>query len=419
MTDASDTSPTTETDRRRLGQLVLIVAVAIALAIATGSFPTLVVIAAIVLMIMLHELGHFLVAKASGMKVTEYFLGFGPRLWAVRKGETEYGVKALPLGGYVRIVGMNNLETVDPADEDRSYRAQSFPKRLAVVLAGSAMHFLIAFFLLVIVWSAVGIPNYSEAPAPIIGSISKIKGGASPAQAGGLRVGDRIVALDQQALVDWEKVRDYIRAHPGQPILFSVERGGRQVDLTVTPADINPEGEKAGFIGVSPRVPRERVGIPAAFSRSAHSFGDDVVLTVKGLASFFSPGQLKDYSSQLMRSQPPKGVQPQNDIRFMSPVDLVRVSGQAAESGVLAVLVFLIGLNIGVGVFNLVPLLPLDGGHAAIAVYERIRSRRGRPYRADVAKLLPVTFAVVGVLVVIVVSSLWLSFTNPMSNPFQ
>src|SRR5712691_6947752 len=120
--DVTDSSPTTETDRRRLGQLVLIVAVAIALAIATGSFPTLVVVAAIVLMIMLHELGHFLVAKASGMKVTEYFLGFGPRLWAVRKGETEYGVKALPLGGYVRIVGMNNLETVDPADEDRSYR---------------------------------------------------------------------------------------------------------------------------------------------------------------------------------------------------------------------------------------------------------------------------------------------------------
>jgi membrane-associated protease RseP (regulator of RpoE activity) len=401
-----------------LGQLVLIIAVAVALAMATGSFPTLVVVAAIVLMIMLHELGHFLVAKASGMKVTEYFLGFGPRLWAVRKGETEYGVKALPLGGYVRIVGMNNLETVDPADEARSYRAQSFPKRLAVVLAGSAMHFLIAFFLLVVVWSAIGIPNYDK-PEPVVGSISKIKGGPSPAQAGGLRVGDRVVAVDHQPIVEWEKLHDYIRAHPGTPMLFSVNRHGRQVDLTIVPADINPKGEKVGFIGMSAAVPRERVAIPTAFSRSAHSFGDDVVLTVKGLASFFSPGQLKNYSSQLMRSQPPKGAQNPNDVRFLSPVDLVTLSGQAAESGVFAVLVFLIGLNIGVGVFNMVPLLPLDGGHAAIAVYERIRSRRGRPYRADVAKLLPVTFAVVGVLVVIVVSSLWLSFTNPMANPFQ
>src|SRR5205809_3836791 len=117
-------------------------------------------VVAILVTILIHEAAHFGFAKAFGIKVQEFFVGFGPRLWAVRKGETEYGVKALPLGGYVRIVGMNNLETVDPADEDRSYRAQSFPKRLAVVLAGSAMHFLIAFFLLVIVWSAVGIPNY-------------------------------------------------------------------------------------------------------------------------------------------------------------------------------------------------------------------------------------------------------------------
>jgi len=412
------TTTQTEFDRRRLGQLVLIVAVAVALALATGAFPTLVVVAAIVLMIMLHELGHFLVAKAAGMKVTEYFLGFGPRLWAIRKGETDYGVKALPLGGYVRIVGMNNLETVDPADEPRAYRSQSFPKRLAVVLAGSTMHFLIALFLLVVVWTTVGVPNYDR-PDTAIAVISKIKGGPSPAQAGGLHVGDRVVAVDHQPLVDWLKLREYIRSHPGQPVLFSVERDGRQVDLTITPANINPEGEKAGFIGVEPHYPRERVGLPAALSRSAHGFGDDVVLTVKGLASFFSPGELKNYGNRLLGTSPKASKSPADDVRILTPVDLVRISGQAADSGILAVLVFLIGLNIGVGVFNLVPLLPLDGGHAAVAVYERIRSRRGRPYRADVAKLMPLTFAVVGVLIVIVVSSLWLSITNPMSNPFQ
>jgi len=230
-------------------------------------------------------------------------------------------------------------------------------------------------------------------------------------------VGDRVVALDHQALVDWEKVRDYIRAHPGEAILFSVERGGRQVDLTVTPANINPEGEKAGFIGVSPRVPRERVGIPAAFSRAATDFGRDMKLTVNGLASFFSPHRLKNYGGQLMGTQ--RSSTRDDSVRLLTPVDLVRVSGQAAESGILAVVLLLIGLNIGVGIFNLIPLLPLDGGHAAIAVYERIRSRRGRQYRADVAKLLPLTFAVVGVLIVFLVSSLWLSITNPMANPFQ
>ena len=129
-------------------KLLVFVAAGLVLAIVFDALPVLVVVLALVAMIMLHELGHFATAKWSGMKVTEYFLGFGPRLWSFRRGETEYGVKAIPAGGYVRIVGMTMLEEVDPSDEARSYRQASFPRRLLVALAGSGTHVILAFVLL-------------------------------------------------------------------------------------------------------------------------------------------------------------------------------------------------------------------------------------------------------------------------------
>ncbi|HUS61132.1 MAG TPA: site-2 protease family protein, partial [Acidimicrobiales bacterium] len=135
-----------EAAERRKGftRLLIIIVALVAGSLYFGVVRTVAVIAAVILMIMLHELGHFATAKWSGMKVTEYFLGFGPRIWSVRKGETEYGIKAIPAGGYVKIIGMNSLEEVDPADEPRTYRQQPYWQRLMVVCAGSTVHFIIA-----------------------------------------------------------------------------------------------------------------------------------------------------------------------------------------------------------------------------------------------------------------------------------
>src|SRR5438874_1601085 len=156
-------------NRERLVRLVYFVAVVLVLAIVTGFSPFLGVIGALVAIVMLHEFGHFVTAKWAGMKVSEYFFGFGPRLWSIRKGETEYGIKAIPVGGYVRILGMNNLEQVDPADEARTYRQKSYPRRLSVAVAGSTMHFLIAFFLLAVIWTAVGVPKGTTRVGTVFG----------------------------------------------------------------------------------------------------------------------------------------------------------------------------------------------------------------------------------------------------------
>jgi membrane-associated protease RseP (regulator of RpoE activity) len=398
----------------RLVGLLVAVAAVVVLAAVSGAFAAVGFVFALVACVTLHEAGHFLTAKWSGMKVTEFFFGFGPRLWSFRRGETEYGIKALPAGGYVKILGMSNLEKdVDPADEPRTYRQQSFPRRLAVAVAGICTHVVIAFLLLVVMWSAVGVPR-EDRPTLQIASISRLKSGPSPAVEAGFKVGDRIVSVDGRPVARWDDLPPYIRARPGQPITFVVDRDGRQVTLVATPAGVNPEGENVGFVGIGAKPAVEKVNPIAAARHSVQDIGRLTVASVKALGSFFSPSSLTNYGNQLTGS--PKA---DDQSRPVSVVGVVRIADQAAKQGLFDFLSILVLLNVFVAVFNLVPLLPLDGGHIAIAIYERIRSRKGRRYQADVQKLLPVTAAVVVLLIALGVTSLWLDIVHPVGNPFQ
>ena len=400
-------------DERRasLIRLLAVVGITLAFSIVSGAFPFVLVVIALIAMIMLHELGHFVTAKWSGMKVTEYFLGFGPRLWSVRKGETEYGVKAIPAGGYVRIVGMSNLEKVDPADEARTYREQSFPRRLSVAVAGSTVHYIIAFILLFVLVTGVGVP----ATTLSIGEISKLEKGTTPAEQAGLEVGDRVVSVDGVRPADWTAVVRYVQARPDKEIRFVVERDGQQVPLTVVPAPTNPEGERVGFVGIASDVENKRVGPLRGLGQSVRGIGNGTVLTVKALGSVFAPHRLRNYADQIV-GQDSQGSTATNSERPVSVVGATRVAGQLAEDHRFSeLLLLLIGINIFVAIFNMIPLLPFDGGHVAIAVYERIRSRRGRRYHADVAKLLPLTSAVVVFLVVFGVAVIYLDIVRPIS----
>ena len=231
--------------RSALVRLALILVAAIVAATVTGVTKTVAVVLAIIVMIMLHELGHFLMAKSADMKVTEFFLGFGPRLWSVRKGETEYGVKAIPAGGYVKIIGMHNLEEVPPEDEPRTYRQKPVWRRLSVAVAGSTMHFLIAIVLLFTLVSFVGLVRYDR-PTLRVGEITKFTSGQSPAQRSGFRLGDKIVSVDGQAIGNWDDIPPYIRSHAGKQLTFVVERDGQQVTLTPTPVDLRTVRVKGG-----------------------------------------------------------------------------------------------------------------------------------------------------------------------------
>ena len=423
----ADPAPPPEPDDQRaaLARLGLIVLGGLLAAVLTGVTATVLVVLAIIVMIMLHELGHFATAKWAGMKVTEYFLGFGPRLWSVRKGETEYGVKAIPAGGYVKIIGMSNLDKVDPADESRTYRQQPYWRRLSVAVAGSAVHFLLAFLILFLLFAVVGLVDYDH-PKLEVGSISRLETGPSPAQEAGLRVGDRLRAVDGIALSDWDDVPSYIRERPGERITFTVERGGRTLELTAVPVDLSKvklEGEDEflstrprGFVGIGPAFPVERRDPLSALGSATTGLGRAGVETVKALGTIFSPSGATSYGRQLLNG---RGTPEAEDPRFLSPVGFVRVASQAAGTGWREVLTLLFSINIFVGIFNMIPLLPLDGGHVALATYERIRSRKGRRYHADVAKAMPIYYMVFMLIVFLGITSLYLDIVRPIAKPFE
>ncbi len=416
--------PTPEEQRAALVRLVTVLAVGAVIAVVMGVTRTVLVVLALVAMVMLHEFGHFVTAKWAGMKVTEYFLGFGPRLWSVRRGETEYGVKAIPAGGYVKIPGMVNIDKVDPEDEPRTYRQQPYWRRLSVAVAGSLTHFIVAFVLLFVLFAFIGI----EKELPRVGELSELQSGPSPAQAAGIEVGDRIISYDGRRFTTFEAMAGYIRERPGRPIEFVVERDNRRLTLVATPVDRREvairgaENEQkpaqpSGFVGISPAYGVEKAGPLAALGRSATGLGRVTVETVKALGGIFSPSGASSYGRQLVDEDP--GSATGTEPRFLSPVGFVRVASQAAAAGWREVLTLLLLINVFVGVFNMVPLLPFDGGHVAIATYERLRSRPGRRYHADVSKAMPVFYAVVVLLVFIAVSSLYLDVVRPLSNPFQ
>jgi membrane-associated protease RseP (regulator of RpoE activity) len=414
-------------NRRALIRLAVAVVAGAAVFVYLGWGPAALVVALFFVMIMVHELGHFVMAKRAGMKVTEYFVGFGPRLWSVRKGETEYGVKALPFGGYCKIIGMTNVDPeVDPADEPRTYRQQSYPKRLSVAVAGSVMHFVMAFIMLLALNAFVGNPDRLKVQ-PVVEQILAFKDGPNPAQQAGIQPGDRILAVDGRPVKNWDRdAAAQIQASAGRPLQIRVARKGSQLDLTAVPADLLqvnsqlapadqepaqllPDKAHAGFLGITATASYPTTKNPlVVVGRSAMDLGRDTKFTLGSLVSIFSFKGISGYTHQLASGGSSSAKDANN--RFLSPVGLVRVSGVVARgpNGVRHVLGLLILINVFVGVFNMAPMLPFDGGHVVIATYERIRSRKSKRYFADVAKMLPAVYAVVAVMAFIFLSSTYL-----------
>jgi membrane-associated protease RseP (regulator of RpoE activity) len=400
--------PRVEGRGTELWRLGLVVVATVAFGIWAG-LGTLAIVLALVFMIFMHELGHYVTAKAAGMKVTEFFIGFGPRLWSFRRGETEYGLKAIPAGAYVKVIGMSNLEEVPPEDEPRTYRQQPYWRRLSVAVAGSTMHFLMALVLIFVVLVGFGIPK-PDSDAWTVGALTE----RSPAEESGIELGDSVVSVDGQRFDNFDDLSSELRSHPGDEVTLEVERDGEVRRVDVTLAETNPQGEDVGFLGIGPSFERVREGPVSGVVESFRTTGETMWLSVKGLGSFFSPSGLSGYYDTLTASTSGEGDSDveSNPNRVVSIYGAVRLASDTEE--VADVLAFLFAINIFIGIFNLVPLLPLDGGHVAIATYERIRSRRGRPYHADIAKLMPLTYAVVLLLVLVGVTSLYLDIADPL-----
>ena len=390
-------------------------------------------ILALVVSIMLHEAGHLLTAKHYGMKATQYFLGFGPTLFSFRRGETEYGVKAIPAGGFVKIVGMTQLEELDPKDEPRAFWRQRAGQRTVVLAAGSVTHFVLAVILIFITLTLVGLPGISTKVEVVSTCVTKDEDKdctaadpVAPARAAGLQPGDRVLAFEGKRVEDW--VDDFstrVRAHPGGPATLVIERDGRELTLRPVVAlalrdDPDRPGQKkeVGQLGVRPAEENRRYGPIAAVRKTASGTKDAFVLTFKGIAAL--PAAVPKGFSQAFtgKERTADGI--------VSPVGLGRVSGQAIAEGAFSeFLIIVAGFNIFIGVMNLLPLLPLDGGHLAVLGYEEARSwwarRRGRrdPGRVDIRKLMPVAQLVIILFASLFFVALYADIANPLANPFS
>jgi membrane-associated protease RseP (regulator of RpoE activity) len=369
----------------------------------------LIFVVALLFSVMLHEAGHFFTAKKFGMKVTQFFVGFGQTLWSTRRGETEYGVKAIPAGGFVKIVGMTELEDVDPADEPRSFRRQPGWQRIIVLAAGSFMHFVLAFVLLFAL--AVGIGLAGASTSTTVGAIDtcvpssltavcKSSNPASPAKKAGVRAGDKIIAVAGVPVHNWTQMGKALRSQPpGKPVAITVQRDGKQLILTSRLAVVH--GRKGSYLGVSPVVVFQRTGPVGAVTYAGDKFGQIVAGSAAVAASL--PKAIPDLFAK-NRGSGPGG-------QVTSVVGAADMTGQVVaapiswQARVAVVMLIVASLNIFVGLFNLLPLLPLDGGHLAIVIYERCRAwlarLRGKPDPGpvDFRRFVPVSVGVFALLV--------------------
>jgi membrane-associated protease RseP (regulator of RpoE activity) len=353
--------------------------------------------------VFLHEVGHFSTARLTGMKSTQFFMGFGPRVWSTTRGEVEYGVRALPLGAFVRIIGMNNVDDVPAEDEPRAYRSKSYPRRLLVITAGSLMHMAIAFVLFFGLFVTSGREQSTG-----IATIRGLDASSSPAYNAGLREGDVLISLGGTEVADYDSVSSTIQTFAiGDAVSVVYEHDGVRKTTDVVLAEHPTEAGRA-YLGVyADDWGRVQLSPLSAGTTAVGDIGRTVVDSVKGVAVALNPmnsiRHLTNSKDATIESRP------------TTVVGISQVGGSIGESdGLKGILALLASVNVFVGVFNMFPLLPFDGGHAAIATYERIRSRKGRRYQADINKMVPVATAVVGLLALLLFTGLYLDITQPL-----
>lgn len=365
---------------------------------------------ALLLSVMVHEFGHYITAKRFDMKVTEFFLGFGKRLWSFRRGETEFGIKAIPAGGYCRIEGMTPRDEMPIGEESRAFFGASTTRKLIVLGAGSFAHFAIGFLLIFSIFFGVGVNA-------LLSDVTRVAPQSAAATAG-FQPGDKIIAIDGKEVTNWYEDAKAIANSGGRELTFDLIRDGQKISITAAPTYLKSEDRY--MLGVVTKIGIQREGFIDSIRESGQA---TAVLTRESVKALIA---LPTKVPQLIRQT--FGGEKRDPNGLVGVVGAARVSGDAVSSNKLnnterlgTFILLIASLNIFVGLFNLLPLLPLDGGHMAVAVADEIRALfarlRGRPRPAgiDVNVLTPITMTVFAVLAVLTAILLIADIFNPVS----
>lgn len=373
-------------------------------------------VAVIALVIMFHEFGHFATAKLFGMKAEQFFIGFGPTIWSTQRGETEYGIKAIPAGGFVKIVGMNRFEETDPADDGRLFYQQPAWQRVIVLVAGSFTHFIVAAAMLFFGLWLLGVPT--DVPSTVVAAVQP----GTPADEAGLVEGDVITAVGGVDTSSFEAASERIRTSIDETVDVEILRDGEARTLEATVGErVTEEGETVGFLGFVPDAVVEDYGVGEALVGTwsgDFSLPRLVSLNIQGLGQAFSPEAFGSFFEAVSGDR-------ERSIEDGGPTSLVgagQVVNEVGRAGnILGVLQILASLNIVLGTLNMLPLPPLDGGHVAtLAVEEGVnfaRRRRGRreKYHVDPRIIMPIALTVIMLFGMLFLTSLYLDITQPLT----
>jgi membrane-associated protease RseP (regulator of RpoE activity) len=350
---------------------------------------------------MVHELGHYVTAKRYGMRVTEFFLGFGKRIWSTTRGETEFGLKAIPAGGYCKISGMSPREELPDDVKHRAFYLATVPQKLVVLGAGSFLHFVLGILLLFTLFAGVGTSQILPVVSQVVDCVPTASECSatdpiSPAKQVGIKAGDRIIGINGEKK-EWEEITPTLRASANKEITLLILRDGAEVTIPITPASRTIDGEVRGFLGIINEVGLVRENPVTAIGKSLSATGSIFQGSIKALIGL--PAQIPSLMRQTTVS-----------------------SGNLTTGEKFATFLLIVAsLNIFVGIFNLLPILPLDGGHMAVAIYEgtrrRIAKMRGQsdPGPVDVEKLTPITMVVFILLAFLTLLLLFADIFNPIN----
>ncbi len=305
-------------------------------------------------LIFVHELGHFLVAKRSGVTVLKFSLGFGPKIFGITRGGTEYRISMLPLGGYVKMLGEDSEEELSPEEHPSSFSEASVLKRLAIVFAGPLSNFIFAILVFTLIFAFSGIREL----APVVGTVN----GGSPAEKAGLKSGDKVVTIDGKPVSTWDELSGYIEDHGNHPLNFVVKRGGAGVSFTVTPAVSNVKN----LFGETIRRPL--IGITSA---------EEVIVRHVNplLAGYYALANTYGYSKVFFMAVV-KIIERVIPLKTLGgPIMIAQLAGKQAHKGFVDLVNFMAIISVNLAVLNLLPIPMLDGGHMFFFLIEAMLGR--------------------------------------------